>query len=265
MRPHPWLVFLLSVAAVACEPAPPTIEGATIESVADGDTLTVSIEGEQTEIRLLGINAPEHNECWGDESRAAVLQIAAGETVTVEGTEQDRFGRKLAYVAVDGTDIGGFLLENGHAIAMSDDHPRRAEYFDIEWEAVQAGEGLWAWNACGLPFQSHAVAIAGVEADAPGPDEEDPNGEWVTLINRGDDTDLTGWGMRDESSVHRYEFPNGYVIPAGAAVRLRSGCGIDGPEDLYWCASTPVWNNDGDTAILLDPPGNVVSRYRYGS
>ena len=264
MRPHLGLVFLLAFAAAACDPAPPSIDHATIDSVIDGDSLTVSMNGERIEIRLLGINAPEHDECWGDESRAAVVQVAAGETVTVEGTEQDRFGRRLAYVAVDGIDIGGFLLENGHAIAMSDGHPRRTAYFDIEWEAFQAGEGLWAWNACGLPLQSHAVAIAGVEADAPGPDEENPNGEWVTLINRGDDTDLTGWSMRDESSLHRYRFPDGFVISAGAEVRLRSGCGDDGPAELFWCADTPVWNNNGDTAILLDPSGNVASRYRYG-
>ena len=126
MRLHLWLVFLLSVAAGACEPAspPPTSDQAVIESVADGDTLTVSIDGDPTEIRLLGINAPEHDECWGDESRAAVLHLTAGKTVAVEGTEQDRFGRRLAYVAVDGIDIGAFLLENGHAIAMSEDHHR---------------------------------------------------------------------------------------------------------------------------------------------
>ena len=30
-----------------------------------------------------------------------------------------------------------------------------------------------------------------------------------------------------------------------------------------WCSEQPVFNNDGDTAMLLDPFGRVVALARY--
>ncbi len=68
---------------------------------------------------------------------------------------------------------------------------------------------------------------------------------------------------RDESSQNRYRFPHGFLVGAGETVAVHTGCGDDGPADLYWCAGNPVWNNGGDTALLLDPAGNVAARLRY--
>ncbi|MCZ6504686.1 MAG: hypothetical protein O6834_01720, partial [Actinobacteria bacterium] len=32
----------------------------------------------------------------------------------------------------------------------------------------------------------------------------------------------------------------------------------------YWCwTSSAIWNNDGDTAFLLDPNGNIAVSYSY--
>ncbi|MFH1103317.1 MAG: MBL fold metallo-hydrolase, partial [Actinomycetota bacterium] len=55
----------------------------------------------------------------------------------------------------------------------------------------------------------------------------------------------------------------GFAIDPGAFVTIRSGCGDDTTVELFWCADGPVWNNDGDTAILLDADGAFVSRLRY--
>jgi hypothetical protein len=47
-------------------------------------------------------------------------------------------------------------------------------------------------------------------------------------------------------------------------VRLRTGCGVDGTADLYWCESgSAVWNNAGDTVFVLDPNGNIVATRSY--
>ncbi|MBK6970300.1 MAG: lamin tail domain-containing protein [Candidatus Microthrix sp.] len=76
--------------------------------------------------------------------------------------------------------------------------------------------------------------------------------------------DLTGWGLKDESASHRYGFPDRFELPAGAAVRVASGCGTDRADHLHWCMSnSAVWNNSGDTAFLLDPNGNIFDTYRY--
>ena len=42
--------------------------------------------------------------------------------------------------------------------------------------------------------------------------------------------------------------------------RVRRG---HAPTEVFWCSDGPVWNNGGDTALLLDPAGNVAGRLRY--
>ena len=45
---------------------------------------------------------------------------------------------------------------------------------------------------------------------------------------------------------------------------VHTGCGADTGTDLFWCnEGSAVWNNDGDTAFLLDPRGNVVDTRTY--
>jgi hypothetical protein len=32
---------------------------------------------------------------------------------------------------------------------------------------------------------------------------------------------------------------------------------------IPWCTDQPIWNNDGDTALLLDEAGRIVAIRRY--
>lgn len=253
----------LAVITASCAPGDVSRETAVLEAVLDGDSLTVRIGGKTEQLRLLGINAPERDECWADEARAALTHAVADAEIFIEGDERDQFGRRLGYLSADGIDVASLLVNDGHAIAMSSAHPRRDDYIDLEWRAFTAERGLWARDACGPPLPAHGVAVLDVEADAPGPDADNSNGEWVVIINRGDTTELTGWGLRDESSSHRYQFPDTFAIAAGAEVRILSGCGVDTSDTLHWCVDGPVWNNGGDSAMIIDPLGNVVSWFRY--
>ncbi|HLA66716.1 MAG TPA: lamin tail domain-containing protein [Acidimicrobiia bacterium] len=235
---------------------------ATVDTVFDGDSMLVTIGGVTDEVRMLGINAPENGECFADRARDLLLAMAGGE-VTLIGAERDQYDRRLAYVYVGETNLNEEMIRAGGAIAMSDDHPLRSDFIAAEQDATLRGIGLWAPAACGSVTAERTVAIWTVEADAPGRDDENPNGEYVVLGNSGDTVDLTGWVLRDESSVHRYPFPDGFEIGPGAFVDIRSGCGADTPTELYWCAGGSVWNNAGDTAFLLDANGTFVSRFRY--
>ena len=106
--------------------------------------------------------------------------------------------------------------------------------------------------------------ITGVQYDAPGNDHENLNGEGVTVANQGESAQpMTGWVLKDESATHRYRFPSGLTLNVDSQVRVYTGCGTDTATELYWCNSGAVWNNDGDTAFLLDPNGNIVDQYSY--
>ncbi|MFH1329424.1 MAG: lamin tail domain-containing protein [Actinomycetota bacterium] len=249
-----------TIATTATTTGPPI----TLLEVFDGDTVLVSIEGVEEEVRLLGINAPERDECFGAQAReAAATLLAVGPLRLDIETERDQFGRLLAYAHAGETLLNLALVEDGFALALQDDHPRLAEFLQAGERAFAGGFGLWAADACGTP-SSAPVTLVDVEFDPPGPDEDDLNGEWVLLGNLADqDADLTGWMLRDESSEHRYRFRPGTLLRPGEQVAVHTGCGNDAPGDLYWCQDGPVWNNGGDTALLLDPAGNVAGRLRY--
>jgi len=45
---------------------------------------------------------------------------------------------------------------------------------------------------------------------------------------------------------------------------VHTGCGTNIPRELLWCKEgTAVWNNDGDTLLLVDAAGNLVNQYSY--
>lgn len=264
-------LILLALLATACDgrAAPSDTTGPgdradtvyTVVAVLDGDSVRVVVNGLTEEIRLLGINAPEFEECWADEARDTLASLLDGK-VMVAGRSTDQFGRTLAYLYSGEQNLNLAMVESGAAIATASAHSFGLDFTTAEGIAYVEGAGLWSPVACG-PATEARLRIREVFFDAPGPDDENPNGEFVVITNDGAAVDLSGWGVRDESSVHRFAFPDGFALGNGEAVAIRSGCGEDSSSELFWCAAGAVWNNGGDMALLLDAYGNVVDRWRY--
>jgi len=80
--------------------------------------------------------------------------------------------------------------------------------------------------------------------------------EIVVIENAGTSAqDMTGWKVEDRGPKYTFSFPAGFSLGAGASVELVSGAsGDDTGETIYW-NNRPVWNNDGDTASLIDSSG----------
>lgn len=243
-------------------PSAGTPTAATVTRVHDGDSMDVTIDGQTDEVRLLGINAPEGDECLGDVARGAMIEAVADKEVTLFGAERDQFGRLLALMEVDGSPVGWLAVRRGLAFALTVDHPRLASYGQAEDDAFIDGLGIWALDACG-PERPEIVGITEVEWDAPGNDSDNLNGEFVRLETEGEPVDIGGWVLRDESTRWRFEFPASFMLDGD--VTVYTGCGEGDADELYWCATDPLWNNFGDTAMLLDDSGNVVARVSYGA
>ncbi len=244
----------------------PPGEAASVVHVFDGDSLLVSVDGAELEVRLLGINAPEGSECHGDEARDTLEQLLdSGDLVLVaDNEESDQYGRSLRYLYVDGLNVNLAMIANGDAIALQGDHGLDAEFTAIADAAAQDQLGLWAPDACGSDGAPSAVQIVDYVYNPSGRDAENMNGEWIAIANEGDDVvDLSGWVLRDESTQHRYLFPAGYALGPNDEVLVHTGCDRDSQTDLYWCAEDPVWSNGGDTVILQLPDGTVVDRDRF--
>ena len=107
------------------------------------------------------------------------------------------------------------------------------------------------------------LALVAVHADAEGDDRENLTDEYLTFENAGEETlDLSGWTVTDEAGK-RYTFPDGTTLAPGERVTLHTGSGEDTDTDLYWGASGPVWNNDGDTVTVRAADGTVVLEESY--
>lgn len=180
-------------------------------------------------------------------------------TLEVAGTDQ--FGRTLAHVFTGtGLHVNLDLVDTGMAIATT---PEDGETYGSSLLAAEDSAwgqrlGLWEQDACGASNTLPEVVIGSLRFDPPGPDDEVPEDETVTIINMGSRAvNLTGWVLRDESSRHRYSFSNGQKLEGGATMIVTSA-------DAGWDpGGSPVWNNDGDLVILLDNHGRVVDRWRY--
>ena len=244
---------------------PPDGTPAELVRVLDGDSIEARLSGTTVEVRLVGINAPERDECHGDAARDALADYLEGKPLTLVATgdeDTDRFGRLLRYVYAEGSGVAEAMLTSGHANVLQGDYSREDALVALTEDAVHAELGMWRPNACGPPLAT-TLRVTTVEYDPRGPDRDNAAQEYVVITNAGDaPLDLTDWIVRDESSQHRYHFPPITLAP-GASLRLRSGCGDDGGDDLYWCAGDAVWSNGGDTVLLQDPNGNVVDRVLY--
>ena len=123
-----------------------------VARVIDGDTIELET-GER--IRYLLVNAPEttggKNECYGQNASQFNTDLVLGKTVELQYDSvcTDRFGRLLAYVSVDGTEVNTTMVERGYVCILHippDGDARVADFKALETAAKQQLRGLW--GAC---------------------------------------------------------------------------------------------------------------------
>lgn len=122
-----------------------------VTKVKDGDTFRMRVEcGESqfdADVRMVGIDAPESQQAFGDSARRALTRLVLGRPVRVEWEKQDKYGRFLgtAYLS-DTVDVNAALVAAGLAWVYSpDDEPLPAtdpELLLLEAEARAARVGL---------------------------------------------------------------------------------------------------------------------------
>lgn len=150
------LAGLILTACPKSEPEPAELAtGATVlvRSVVKGDELIVDEGGKSARLRLLGLHA--FDEVMEDAALARVAKSSVeqltrdvvGKTVVVTLTDkaQDRYGRYLAYVDVEGRDLARSLIEGGVSVVYTEYlFDRLPAYLEAESEARAAKKGLWA-------------------------------------------------------------------------------------------------------------------------
>lgn len=143
-------------------------EWVTIKSVYDGDTATLE---DDSKIRLLGINAPEMpkggddglspssspDTCMGKQGAALLKSLIEGKEVcirdSVEGKQNDPYGRRLVYVYAGGFNVNMYMVATGHACAFDKyPEPECLSYIKTAEEEAE-GKGLGIWGICAAYHQ----------------------------------------------------------------------------------------------------------------
>jgi len=124
-----------------------------VVGVHDGDTITVLSAGNvQIKVRLVEIDAPEIKQPFGQQSKQALSAFIFGRDVEVRATGKDRYGRTLARVFVDGTDVNLAMVKAGMAWRF-DKYSKDRAFQAAQDEARAARRGLWADAAPTAPWE----------------------------------------------------------------------------------------------------------------
>lgn len=130
-------------------PSSPDLVGRVVV-VADGDTLTVlDAQKQQHRIRLVGIDAPESKQAFGQKSKDQLARWVHGQEVRVEHSKTDRYQRVLGKVWLGERNINLAMIEVGLAwyykqFARDLTPTDRRLYEQAEQAARQQQLGLWA-------------------------------------------------------------------------------------------------------------------------
>jgi endonuclease YncB( thermonuclease family) len=113
-----------------------------VVTVHDGDTVTVLAAGVERRVRLVGIDAPERGQPYGNVARRGLAERVGGRAVTVLERGTDGYGRTLGRVVVDGDDANAAQVRDGHAWVFRR-FENDAALIALEAEAKAARRGLW--------------------------------------------------------------------------------------------------------------------------
>ena len=116
-----------------------------VTRVIDGDTFETET-GEK--IRLIGINAPEISDIFGQEAKQYLSDLIQNKNVDLQtdniSKDRDRYQRLLRYIILDGVDINKKMVSDGYAFAYLKYHfSKSTDYEQAQILSREANNGIW--------------------------------------------------------------------------------------------------------------------------
>ena len=121
-----------------------------VVGVSDGDTITVLDDSKQRHvIRLMGIDAPEKAQAFGQKAKQSLSELVFDRDVSVTWFKKDRYGRTVGQVRLGDTDVCLEQIKRGLAWHYKQYEREQSEhdssrYAIAEIEARMEKIGLWA-------------------------------------------------------------------------------------------------------------------------
>lgn len=151
------VIVLKSSESVIKVSRPSDLEGPYhVNYVRDGDTIYVDFNGENTGVRLIGIEAPESEDsnkegsrCFNRQAKSYLYDKIGDNDVYLEydGSqgEVDYYGRLMRYVWIDDELLNLSLIADGYAkeFTFNNEYKYKNEFNQAQAKARQDGLGLW--------------------------------------------------------------------------------------------------------------------------
>lgn len=243
---------------------------ATVSRVLDGDTVEVTLDnGTVEKVRLIGIDTPESvhpdaekNSAEGIAASEFTKEKLLGKSVSLELDvgERDQYGRLLAYLYTsDGLMYNAYLAVEGLANQMTyQPNVRWVDLFKVLVDDARSFDrGLWAFDGTdGLSVTGTKGKVVILKVDYAE--------EIVTVKNEDKvDVNMSGWRLVSVKGNQVFNFPDGFVLKAGATVLITSGTGaVDGTGQLKWTTANVHNNDEEDPAELYNAASEKVSDYQ---
>ena len=125
---------------------------AIVIGVPSGDTIVVSVDGQERRIVLAGIDAPETGQPHFEEARKGLEAKVKGKKVFVQVFGKDKDGRDTAAVWLDKRSINAEMVAEGHAW-YDPRHPEYKTISEAQEKAQKAKLGLWAGDKPVPPWE----------------------------------------------------------------------------------------------------------------
>lgn len=154
-----------------------------VTAITDGDTFDARrSDGQIMTVRLYGVDAPESNQPYGNEARAAVRRYIGGERVRVTVEDTGPYGRTIGSVEVHGGSLAEMLARDGLAWHAERYAPDATEIARLERQARNANRGLWSQPTPIPPWDwrdgdrgassASSASSSGLPYDPSGPDRD---------------------------------------------------------------------------------------------
>ncbi len=142
MSPLYRLIFTLILSSASLLRAETLVGRCT--HVEDGDTFTLTMGDKSTQkVRLYGIDAPEKRQDYAEAAKQKLTELTAGRELRAVVMNRDRYGRAVARVYADKTDICLAMVSGGCAWHYVIYAPLDIELAEAEALASAQKWGLW--------------------------------------------------------------------------------------------------------------------------
>jgi len=143
-----------------------TITGKVV-SVADGDTITILNNRQQTKIRLYGIDCPEKSQPFGKKAKKLTSSLTYRKSVSVDVYDIDKYGRSVGVVYAGNVNVNEEIIRNGYAWQYRKYCKESFcdSWLRIEEDARNSRVGLWQDDNAQPPWEYRKAKRTGNSAN----------------------------------------------------------------------------------------------------